>query len=116
MGHYIYSNLEFICYIEQIIFYLTPKENNTILCATSMHTVDTDTLHNEQKWDIMCKKLVSQIQHSNANIFQPVTLSADDVLQKHQHVHGLQHDVTMLLVAQIMTGYCQIYTQVQCMH
>ena len=35
------------------------------ICATSMHTIDTDPLYNEQKWDTMCKKLASQIWHSN---------------------------------------------------
>ena len=25
------------------------------ICATSMHTIDINTLHNEQKWDKMCK-------------------------------------------------------------
>ena len=38
------------------------------ICATSMHTIDIDTLHNEQKWDKMCKKLASQIHCSNKTV------------------------------------------------
>ena len=29
MGHYVFSNLEFACYIEQVIFELIPKEYYT---------------------------------------------------------------------------------------
>ena len=31
----------------------------TEICATSMHTIDIDVLHNEQMWDKTCKKLAS---------------------------------------------------------
>ena len=65
------------------------------VCAICMHTIDIDMVHNEEKWDITCKKLASQICHSNKNSFKSVTLSADGILQKHQYIHGLQHDVTI---------------------
>ena len=38
-------------------------------CATSMHSISIGTLCNEQKWDKMCKKLASQMHHSNKNQF-----------------------------------------------
>ena len=66
------------------------------ICATSMHTVDTNMLCNEQKWDKTFKKLASQVRHSNKNSFKPVTLSANGISQKHQYVHSLQHDVTIV--------------------
>ena len=59
----------------------------TEICATSMHTIDADLLHNEQKVDKMCKKLVSQIHGSNKINFMLVTLSADGILQKHHFIH-----------------------------
>ena len=63
--------------------------------ATSMLTVGIDTLQNEQKWDKTCKTLASKIHHSSKNSSKSFTLSAEGVLQKHQYIHGLQHDVTI---------------------
>ena len=37
----------------------------TEIHATDMHTISTTMFCSEQKWDIMCKKLVSQSCHSN---------------------------------------------------
>ena len=44
------------------------KQVVTEVCANSMHTVGNDTLHNEPKWDNMCKQLVLQICHSNKTV------------------------------------------------
>ena len=60
-----------------------------------MHTGSTSTLHNEQKQDKMYKILASQICHGNKNSFKSVTISTSIILQKHQYVHGLQHDITI---------------------
>ena len=65
------------------------------VCATSMQTVGIDMLHSEQNWDNMCKKLAMQLCHSNKNSSKSFNLSADGVLQKYQHIHGLQHDVAI---------------------
>ena len=76
--------------------------------ATSMHTVGIGVLYNEQKWDKIWKTLVPQICHSNKNSSKSFTLSADGVLQKHQYIHGLQHDVTIArhsLVPTILHGF-----------
>ena len=42
------------------------------------------------------QNLASQICHSNKNSLKSFTLSTDGVLQKHQHIHGLQHDITIV--------------------
>ena len=64
-------------------------------CATSMHIVGIDMFGNEQKWDNTCKQLASQICWSNKDSSKSFNLSADGVLQKHQYIHGLQHDMTI---------------------
>ena len=67
----------------------------TEVCATSMYTVGLDTLCNDQKWDRICKRLVSLIFHSNKNCSKSFTLSADGVLESTQYIHGLQHDINI---------------------
>ena len=67
----------------------------TEVCATSMRNTGTDTLYSEQKQDKRCKKLASQICHTSKNSSKSFTLSAKGVLQKHQYIHGLQHDITI---------------------
>ena len=62
--------------------------------ATSMHAISTTMLCTEQRWDIMCKKLASQLCQSNKGSFQSVIMSANGIL-KRQYVHGLRHDVTI---------------------
>ena len=51
------------------------------ICATTMHTISTSTMYNEQKRDKMCKKLVSQIYYSNKSHFRSVTMSVGGILQ-----------------------------------
>ena len=64
----------------------------TEVCATNMHTLSVGTLCNEQEWYKMCRTLVS---YSNKNSFNSVTVSARGILQKHQYIHWLQHDVAI---------------------
>ena len=75
----------------------------TEVCTTSMQTISIDMLHNEHKLDNMCKKLAFQICHRNKNSSKSFTLSANGVLQKHQHIHGFQHDVTIELCSLVPT-------------
>ena len=49
----------------------------------------------EQKWDIMCKKLASQLCCSNKSSFKLVIMSENSILQKQQYIHGLKHDITI---------------------
>ena len=65
------------------------------ICATNMHNVSTSMLHTEGKWDKTCRKLVSQIYYGNKSRFKSVIMSTSGILQKHQYVHSLQHDVTV---------------------
>ena len=65
------------------------------ICATHIHTVSTTMLHTEQKWDIMCRKLVSQICHNNQSSFKSPIMSASGILQKQQYIYGLKHNVTI---------------------
>ena len=52
--------------------------NVTETCATDMHTM----LHTEQKWDIMCRKLTSQLHYSNKSSLKSVIMSSNCILQK----------------------------------
>ena len=67
----------------------------TKVCATRMHTIGIAILCHEQNWDKMCKMVISKIHHNNKISPKSFTLSADGVLQKHQYIHGLQHDITI---------------------
>ena len=49
----------------------------------------------EQKQDITCNKLASQLCHSKKYIFKSVAMSANGILQKQQYIHGLKHDITI---------------------
>ena len=65
------------------------QEHIMEICATNMHTLSTTVLHTEQRWDITCKKLVSQSHHSNKGNFKSVIMSGNDILQKQKYIHGL---------------------------
>ena len=41
------------------------QENVLEICATDMHTMGNTMLHTEQRWDIMYRKLASQLCHGN---------------------------------------------------
>ena len=71
--------------------------------VTNMHTISTSMLCNEQKWNKMCKILASQICHSKKNSFKSVTLYTSCILQKHQYIHGLQHDVAIAPHSLVLT-------------
>ena len=70
------------------------QEVSIEICANSVHTISISMFCTEQKWDKTCKKLVSQICHGNRSNFKSVTMYVGGILQKHQYVHGLQHDIT----------------------
>ena len=59
----------------------------------TMHTLSTTMLHTEQKWDITCKNLVSQLCYSNKGNFKSVITSANGILQKQQFICGFKDDV-----------------------
>ena len=71
------------------------QENVIEICATDIHTISTSMIHTEQKWDIKCIKLVSQLCHNNKSSFKSVKISANHILQKQQYIHGLKHGVTI---------------------
>ena len=66
------------------------------ICATNMHTISISMLHTEQKQDKMCTILVLQW-------FKSITMSASGTLQKHQYIHGLQHNVTIAPCSSVPT-------------
>ena len=86
----------------------TPLVSNTEkhvmeMCATDMHTISTTMLCTEEKWDIMCKKLISQLHCSNKSSFKSVIMSANGILPKQQYVHGLKHDIAIALHSLVAT-------------
>ena len=70
---------------------------------TNMHIVSTTLVCTEQKWDMTCQKLASQLCHNNKSNFNSVTMSANGILQKQQYVHVLKHDITMALHSLVPT-------------
>ena len=79
------------------------QENVREIHATDKHTISTTMLYIEQKWDIMCRKLVSQLCHSKKSSFKSVIIIASGILQKHQYLHGLKHDVTIAACSLVPT-------------
>ena len=72
-----------------------PATTHCEVNASKIHIKNSNVLHAEQKSDITCKKIASQSNHSNKNIFNTVIISADGILQKKQYIHGLKHNVTL---------------------
>ena len=109
------SRLKILNIYKELLGYLQVQVVNntqyvvTKVCVTSMHTVGTDILWSEQKWDKMCKKQASQIHHSKKNSSKSFTLSADGVLQKHQYIHGLQHNITIASCSLVPTILLQFH-------
>ena len=68
-----------------------PKTFDTVKCFLEMVTTDIQTLsiHNlntEQKKDISYRNSAAQSHHKNKNSFNPVTIYANDLLQKQQYI------------------------------
>ena len=77
----------------------TPVVSNTQgyvteISVNDMHTVSITMLHTEQKQDITCKTLASQLCHNNKSSFKSAVMSANGILKK-QYVHGLKPDITI---------------------
>ena len=62
-----------------------------------MHTLDSNLLCAEQKWDITCTEFASQSHCGNKNTSYTVVISANGILQQEQYIHCLKHDVTIAL-------------------
>ena len=58
----------------------------------------------------MCRKLVSQLCHGNKGSFKSVIISANDILQKQQYVHGFKHDITIPLHSLVQLSYMSSMT------
>ena len=65
------------------------------LCATYSQKVDANVLHTEQIQATTCIKLASQLHHNSKGKQPSVVMSTKGLLQKHQYIHVLQHDITM---------------------
>ena len=63
---------------------------------SKIDTLDGNVLYDDQMWDITCKKLASQSHHSNKDTYSTVVISANCILQNHQSVHGLKHEITIV--------------------
>ena len=70
--------------------------------ANKIHTLYSNVLNVEQKWDITCKKLTIQCHCINKYTFWTVVLSANGILHRHQYIHSLKHDVTIFMWFQII--------------
>ena len=71
------------------------QENIMEICETDKHTVSTTMFCTEQKWDIMCRKLASQLCQGYKSSFKSVIMSLNGILQRQQYMYSLKHDVTM---------------------
>ena len=66
------------------------------MVTTSIQTLFIDKLCTEQNKDIHCRNLAAQSHCKNKNIFNPVMISLDGLLQKkQQYVYGLKYDITV---------------------
>ena len=65
------------------------------ICTVDINTRGTTILYSEQKQDITCRKLASQVCHSNKSIFKSVIMSTNSILQKQQYIPVLKHDATI---------------------
>ena len=79
------------------------QENGIEICATDMHTISINMLYTEQKWGKMCRKLVSQICHTNESSFKSVIMSASAIQHNQHYIYVLKHDVTIELYSLVPT-------------
>ena len=101
-------------YIELLENPTTPAVSNTQgyvteVSANEMPTVSDTMLCTEQKRDIMCKKLASQLCHSINSSFKSVKMSENGIPQKHQYTHGLKHDIAIALHSLVPTMLHEFY-------
>ena len=61
--------------------------------TTDLHTTSTSMLCTEQRRDITCRKLASQLHHCKKSSFKSVIMSANGILQKQQYIHDLKYDI-----------------------
>ena len=61
-------------------------EHITEVDASKKHTLNSNVLHAEQKWDTTCKNLTSQSHYCSKNTFNTVIISPNGILQKQQYV------------------------------
>ena len=64
-----------------------PSVSNMQENINQMHTISTTMICTEQRWDITCKKLASQLHHTNEGKFRSVLMSENGILQKEQYVY-----------------------------
>ena len=63
------------------------------ICTTDMHTVSTTMLYTDQKCNITCRKLLSQLHHGNKSSFKSAIMS--EIRSYKKYIHGIKHDVTI---------------------
>ena len=65
----------------------------TEINTSKMHTLLEKYSVQSKSRTLLVKKLALQSHHGNKNTSNTIIISADDILQKQQYIHGLKHDV-----------------------